>query len=215
MRFYYDREVQIIKVAGMSSSNNNGYVLICPDTNEAVVIDAPGEYEKLVDQIPNGISVKNLLITHGHRDHIASYEQMRVVTGHMAGIHELDEINLSPLRADFYLSAGDIIKVGNIDLKVFHTPGHTKGAVCLLAGKHLFSGDTLFPGGPGYTATSGNFNQIIYSITNQLFELSDDTNVYPGHGADTHIGQCKKEYAIFTGKTHSDDICGEVQWLNS
>ena len=144
--------------------------------------------------------MKRLLRTHGHRDHIASYVQMRVVTGQMAGIHELDEMNLSPLRADFYLSAGDIIKVGNIDLKVFHTPGHTKGAVCLLAGKHLFSGDTLFPGGPGYTATSGNFNQIIDSITNQLFELPNDTKVYPGHGTDTDIGRCRKEYAIFAGK---------------
>ena len=206
MEFYYDGEVRIIKVAGMSASNNNGYILICPETNEAVVIDSPGEYEKLVSQIPDSVSVKKLLITHGHRDHIASYEKMRVMTGHMAGIHELDEINLSPLSADFYLSGGDTIKIGNIDLEVLHTPGHTRGAVCLLTGNHLFSGDTLFPGGPGYTSTPANFSQIVDSITNQLFELSGDTKVYPGHGSDTDIGQCRKEYDVFARKMHSDDI---------
>ena len=215
VNFYYDGEVRIIKVSAMSPSDNNGYVLMCPETNDAVVIDAPGEYEKLVSQIPDTVSVKRLLITHGHRDHIASYEKMRAVTGQMAGIHELDEINLSPLRADFYLSAGDTINVGTINLKVLHTPGHTGGAVCLLVGKHLFSGDTLFPGGPGYTRTPDNFNQIINSITNQLFELPSDTKVYPGHGGDTDIGNCRKEYAVFAGKTRSDDIFGEIQWLNS
>ncbi len=81
------------------------------------------------------------------------------------------------------------MEVGNLSLRVLHTPGHTPGGVCYLTGRHLVSGDTLFPGGPGNTwGNRDAFDQIIESISTKLFVLDDDTAVYPGHGADTSIG---------------------------
>jgi glyoxylase-like metal-dependent hydrolase (beta-lactamase superfamily II) len=83
-----------------------------------------------------------------------------------------------------------------------------------LLGKHLFSGDTLFPGGPGKTQTPEALKQVITSITERLFVLPDDTNVYPGHGSDTTIGASKAEYAVFTSRDHAADLSGDVLWRN-
>ena len=105
--------------------------------------------------------------------------------------------------------------MGDITLQVMFTPGHTPGAVCLLTGKHLFSGDTLFPGGPGASRSPEAFQQLVESITSRLLVLPEDTNVYPGHGDDTTIGAAKEEYAVFASKPHPEDIHGEIAWLRS
>jgi len=98
---------------------------------------------------------------------------------------------------------------------VLHTPGHTPGSLCLLSGKHLFSGDTLFPGGPGKTGNPAAFEQIINSITEKLFILPDETLVYPGHGEDTVLGKEKQEFAVFSSRPRTPGLCGDVLWLSS
>jgi glyoxylase-like metal-dependent hydrolase (beta-lactamase superfamily II) len=113
------------------------------------------------------------------------------------------------------LEDGDTLKLGTVKMLVLHTPGHSPGSICLLTGKHLFAGDTLFPGGPGHTANPATFKLIINSITQKLFVLPDNTNVYPGHGAGTTIGRAKQEFAEFSSRSHTDDLYGDVTWHTS
>ena len=95
------------------------------------------------------------------------------------------------------------------------TPGHTEGATCFLVGKHLFSGDTLFPGGPGKTRSPEALTQIIDSITSKLLALPDDTAVYPGHGDDTTIGDARRKYEDYASRSRPEGLFGDVEWLKS
>lgn len=213
MPVHYDREVRINKIPHMSPSDNNAYILTDPITSEGIIIDTPGDAHKLLEEIGE-TKIKTILITHGHGDHIAGYRVIKDATDKKSGMHEKDSYDLQPDRPDFYLKDGDEIQVGATSLRVIHTPGHTPGSVCLLTGSHLFSGDTLFPGGPGATRTSEKFRQILDSIVYKLLVLPDDTNVYPGHGDDTTIGDARKEYSIFASNPQSSDLFGTVTWLD-
>ena len=215
MDLRYEGEVLIQKIPHMGPVKNNGYILTCPETGECVIIVAPAEPEKLLAQVKDVSKVKAVLITHGHGDHIASFKEITQQTGKPGAIHRQDAHNLSPNEPGFYVEDGDVIYVGTISLKAIHTPGHTPGGVCFLTGKHLFSGDTLFPGGPGYTRSPEAFRQVGQSITSRLLVLPEDTQVYPGHGDDTTIGRSKKEYAAFASRGHPSDVHGHVSWMKS
>ena len=95
------------------------------------------------------------------------------------------------------------------------TPGHTDGSTCFLIGNHLFSGDTLFPGGPGKSRSPEALRTELDSITSKLLILPDETAVYPGHGDDTSIAEARRQYRVFASKSHPDDLCGDVSWLES
>jgi glyoxylase-like metal-dependent hydrolase (beta-lactamase superfamily II) len=100
-----------------------------------------------------------------------------------------------------------------VALRVIHTPGHTPGSICLFADGHLLSGDTLFPNGPGKTATPQDFRQVVDSIVSRLLVLPDDTQVHPGHGEETVLGREKERFAAFSRRPQDLNLCGDVLWV--
>jgi glyoxylase-like metal-dependent hydrolase (beta-lactamase superfamily II) len=168
--------------------DNNVFVLRCRHTGEAVLIDAANEHERLL-QLARDLGVRRVLETHGHWDHIQAIPQMRDA-GYSVGVTAEDASMLDSY--DEILEHDTVIEVGRVRLRTIHTPGHTPGSMSFVVeGKPiLFSGDTLFPGGPGATGfEGGDFPTIIHSIEDLLFSpLAPDTLVLPGHGTDTTIG---------------------------
>ena len=213
MPLAYDGEFQVYKVAGMGPYDNNGYVIADPASGECYLVDAPAQIERLIQEA-GAFRIKGVLITHTHPDHIQGYGDLKRLTGLKAAVHPDDQAKL-PSEPDFHLADGGELRIGATSIHVLHTPGHTPGGVCLRIGPCLISGDTLFPGGPGYTGSPETFRQVVRSITERLLTLDGDVLVFPGHGADTTIGQAKREYTAFTGRPHPDDIHGHVSWLTS
>lgn len=134
-----------------------------------------------------GLQVEVILLTHGHHDHLGAARSVARVLGAPLRLHSADAA-LAGLPGAQPLADGDQIACGALALEVLHTPGHTPGSVCFLAGATLFSGDTLFPGGPGATADRAAFHQVMASLRRRLFVLPDTTTVLPGHGPATTIG---------------------------
>jgi glyoxylase-like metal-dependent hydrolase (beta-lactamase superfamily II) len=168
---------------------NNVFVLRCTETGEGVLVDAANEHEQLLE-LARGLGVRRVLETHGHWDHIQAVPAMREA-GYEVAVTSLDAPRLAEVGYDVFLDDAEVIEVGRLRLHAIHTPGHTEGSICFRLDGHpvLFSGDTLFPGGPGNTSFEGaDFATIIESIDRKLFTLPADTLVLPGHGADTTIG---------------------------
>lgn len=179
-----------IKRLEVGSFENNCYLVSCRQTGEAVIIDPAAEAPKIIREI-QGKTIKYILITHGHMDHIGALEEVREKVKAPVGIHERDSRTLRQ-KADFFLADGQVLKIGYLEMKALHTPGHTPGGICLLIGKVLFSGDTIFPNGPGNTALPGaDHRQILKSIHSKVFTLPDETVIYPGHGLETTVGREK------------------------
>ncbi|NBR77054.1 MAG: MBL fold metallo-hydrolase [Actinobacteria bacterium] len=168
---------------------NNVFVVRCRLTGEAVLIDAANEHERLLE-LCTALGVRRVLETHGHWDHIQAVPAMREA-GYEVGVTALDAPRLADVGYDVLLDDKEVIEVGRVRLHALHTPGHTAGSICFQVAETplLFSGDTLFPGGPGATKfEGGDFDTIIRSIGDTLFALPDTTLVLPGHGNDTTIG---------------------------
>jgi len=192
---------------------NNVYVLLGPDTNESVIIDAAADADRILENV-RGTRVKFILQTHCHMDHIMALEEVRATTKAPVGIHPADEEAFG-VHADIHLEDNQILEIGRDQIRVIHTPGHTPGGVCFLIGNHLIAGDTLFTGGPGKTASPKDFQQILESITQKIYPLPDDTVCYPGHGPNTTVGESKREYQVFAGKKRIKPVYGDVEWLRS
>ena len=190
----------------------NSYILICPKTNESVVVDAPGEVDLVLPQL-NKTRPQYILMTHNHFDHIGGLVELKSALDIPVAAHLADANDL-PLEPDLLLDDGDEISMGVIKLRVLNTPGHTPGSLCFLSSNYLIAGDTLFPGGPGRTQSPQEFRQIIQSITEKLFELPDDTEVYPGHGEATTIKEAKQQYEVFSARPHHPNLCGDVVWTS-
>jgi hydroxyacylglutathione hydrolase len=179
-----------IKKLEVGFFENNCYILINPRTRESVIIDPAAEAKRILGETRE-TKVRYILITHGHMDHIGALEEVRNHTGAPVGIHERDAHGLKKLP-EIPLEDGQTLAIGDITLKVLHTPGHSPGGVCFLTGKILFSGDTIFPNGPGNTAIPGaNEQLILQSIYSKIFILPEDTIIYPGHGLETTVGREK------------------------
>ena len=182
---YEDSQAEIHQVV-VGPVDNNVYVLRCKQTGEAVLIDAANEHEMLLEMCRR-LGVRRVLETHGHWDHIQAVPAVRDA-GYDVGVTSEDAGMLPSY--DFVLEDESLIEVGRLRLHTIATPGHTPGSMCfrLEGSPVLFSGDTLFPGGPGATKfPGGDFPTIIRSIEDRLFHLPAETLVMPGHGTDTTI----------------------------
>lgn len=212
MRWHYDDAVRIKKLS-TQPFGTNCYIVACPRTGIGVVIDTPGEAGRILAEVAD-VKVEHIIITHTHADHLGAFQEVRDGLRAPVAVHRL-EASALPATPDLTLEGGDAVTFGSITLKVLHTPGHTPGSVCLVTGKHLFSGDTLFPGGPGKTRDPAALEEIVTSITEKLFVLPDDTMVHPGHGDDAILGEEKEKFAAFSSRPRTPGLCGDVLWLSS
>jgi glyoxylase-like metal-dependent hydrolase (beta-lactamase superfamily II) len=177
----------------------NCFILVDEDTKETAIIDPGGDAEDLIRVVTElGAKVKYILLTHGHMDHTGAVVQLKEECKVPIYVNEKDYkimqngeyIYGSIGETDKFLNEGDVLKIGNIEIKCIHTPGHTPGGVCFLVGNSVFTGDTLFAGSIGRTdLEGGDFDTIISSIKNRLMILSDDITVFPGHGPQSSIGR--------------------------
>jgi len=207
-----DDDIQIERLE-LGSFGTNAYILVCPKTRESVLIDAPADAGTIVGRLKD-TTPKYILLTHNHMDHIGALAELRSRLKVPLAAHALDAGRL-PSPPKILLNDGDVVSFGNILLEVLHTPGHTPGSLCFKSGKYLMSGDTIFPGGPGKTWSPADFQQIVQSITERIFVLPDDTQIYPGHGAATVLKKEKDEFAAFSARSHNPNLCGDVLWLSS
>ncbi len=174
------------------------YIVWCDDTKEALVIDPGGDVTRIMESLADkGLTLKYIVNTHGHSDHTAGNGELKELTNAEIVMHTHDhellklpevqaigrQLGFEPSPpADVTVKDHDDITVGNVSLKVIHTPGHTPGGMCLLADGQLFTGDTLFVGGIGRTDLPGSSHeQFIRSLKERLITLPDATVVWPGH----------------------------------
>lgn len=175
------------------------YIVSCEQTNEAAIIDPGGDEDKILGLCrENGLSVKYIIDTHGHPDHVCGNGRIKEATGAQIIIHGEDALFFwqpeikeyfsmlglpeSP-EPDILVKDGDIITIGRDELLVIHTPGHTPGGISLYSKPNCFTGDTLFVGGVGRTDFPGGSTQeLLQSIQSRLLTLPPDTIVWPGHG---------------------------------
>lgn len=191
------RDLDALRITKVSVGpmDNNAYLLVCTATNEALLIDAANEPDRLADLVgsgPDRPELRTVVTTHRHGDH---WQALGAIAGmfeprHIA--HPLDAPEL-PIPTDEYVEHGDVIRFGEVELEVIHLRGHTPGSLALVyrdpAGPHLFSADNLFPGGPGKTWSAQDFASLLADLEERVFEpLPDQTWVYPGHGDDTTLG---------------------------
>lgn len=191
-----DLERLSISKVSVGEMDNNAYLLVCKRSNEALLIDAAAEPTRIADLIgaaDERPDLRHLVTTHRHADHwqalgaIAGMFEPRLIA------HPQDAPEL-PAPMDEFVEHGDTITFGEIELEVIHLRGHTPGSLALLyRGEdrpHLFTGDSLFPGGPGRTTSPEDFQSLITDLESRVFdELPDDTWFYPGHGDDSTIGE--------------------------
>jgi glyoxylase-like metal-dependent hydrolase (beta-lactamase superfamily II) len=185
----------LIKMFTVGMLRTNCFIAGDIKTGEAIIID-PGLYhasevKNILNEIQRSkFKIKFIVNTHGHPDHVSGNKTMKEATGAHILIHESDAPMLKNPSADKTLREGDIIELGDIKLRVLHTPGHSKGSVALLGEEEVFVGDTLFAGSIGrYDLSGGSLEELMNSIKKKLLTLPDHVKVYPGHGEVTTIGE--------------------------
>ena len=200
---YKKIDIMIIKTFIKPPLDNNNYLIIDEKSKEAALIDCSCFDDEILTEIEEqGANLKYILLTHGHFDHITGLndtdEDVKVLM-HQNDMEWIKELNtylpmigmpsMKTPRIDGFLKDGDVIKLGDLEIKVIHTPGHTQGGVCFYVENNLFSGDTIFKESVGRCdLPGGDYNQIIDSIEERIFTLPEDTIIYPGHGRTTTVG---------------------------
>ncbi|WP_404382479.1 MBL fold metallo-hydrolase [Knoellia locipacati] len=185
----------VIRKVAVSEMSNNAYLLTCRATGEQLLVDAAGDPSRLGALVREGSgSLDHLVTTHQHWDHVRALRDL-VDAFHPRTYAGADDADALPVRPDVRLQQGDTITVGEVRLGVVHLRGHTPGSVALAyddpeGATHLFTGDSLFPGGVGNTKNEGqSFESLIEDVTTRVFDVyGDGTWVYPGHGGDTTLG---------------------------
>ena len=199
----------IIKTFVEPPIDNNNYLLIDETSKEAVLVDCSAiepDIHKYLNEYD--AKLKYILLTHGHFDHIAGIRPIDAeIVMNKLDLPLLNQVNqylpmfgmseMSIPKIDIYVEDGDILKFGEKEIKVIHTPGHTQGGVCYYIDGVLFSGDTIFREAVGRCdLEGGNFNQLVESIESKIFTLPENTPIYPGHGKTSDV-KWEKEHNQF------------------
>lgn len=210
------------KVLNKGMAGSNTYIL--GDKDEAVVIDAGNRADDIFEQaVSAGMRVKYIILTHGHFDHMTYLDELQRKTNAKVVVHKADaecfqnaSANVSDLfgiprtfRApDVLVEEGSVLQVGDLQLKVLHTPGHTPGCICLQCDNMLFTGDTLFDGDFGRTDLPGGDSRVLRQSLERLFRLNGDIMVYPGHDSSNRLQN-------IIHKCKSERLLDEVYWMES
>ena len=194
----------IFEAMTVGSFLSNCYIIGSETTKEAAIIDPGADFDRIVSKLKeHGLTPTMIILTHAHGDHIGAVNDLVEKYGAKVYIHKDDaealkdaNINLSKMvtgksisiTPDVELEDGDIIKLGDLDLKIIHTPGHTRGGICIKVENIMLTGDTLFNSSIGRTDfPGGSYEDIIASIKNKIFKYDDDTIIYPGHNSPSTI----------------------------
>lgn len=181
----------ISKVA-VGPMTNNVYVLHCRHTGDQVLIDAAFDDDAILGLVGDA-GLATIVTTHRHADHVQALEDVAAATGAQT-VAGTDDADALPLAPDVRVGDGDTVAVGTCSMSVIHLAGHTPGSIALRyddpdGHPHLFTGDSLFPGGPGKTTSDADFDSLMRDLQAKVFDvMPDDTWVYPGHGDDTTLG---------------------------
>ncbi|MBE0447059.1 MAG: MBL fold metallo-hydrolase [Actinobacteria bacterium] len=196
--------------------DTNCYIVASEHAGEAIVIDPAGNVGIILDTIAaKSLEVKYILLTHGHWDHFSVAGILGEKTGAKIGIHKDDlemignpmlsmgfmagEDESATIKADFELTDRQVLKVGDMDVKIIHTPGHTRGGVTIQIGDSLFTGDLIFYRSVGRTdLAGGSFKTLVNSIKDKIYRFPDQVKIYPGHGPPTSVGEERRENPYFT-----------------
>jgi glyoxylase-like metal-dependent hydrolase (beta-lactamase superfamily II) len=182
-----------ISKLAVSEMANNAYLLLSTATGEALLVDAAAEPEALLAMIGDA-DLRTVVTTHGHWDHHRALPEVVTATGAVTVAGSADAADL-PVPVQRTVEHGDTVTVGDQTLEVVHLRGHTPGSIALVwrgpddAGVHVFTGDSLFPGGPGGTTNPTDFTSLMDDLEDRIFgPLDDSTWFYPGHGKDSTLG---------------------------
>ena len=203
-------EELVLKSASVGPWPMNSYALICAETNQSVLIDPGAEPAKLEAMLA-GSTPQAILLTHAHHDHIGALDEMKTRLQVPVYLHPAD----SPMgvAADAWFTANDTFALGQHELAIIHTPGHTHGMVTLmLPDNRAIVGDTIFKGGPGKTWAPQYFLVTLSILRDIVFKWPDETQCYPGHGPSFRLGDERPAFEAFLQRKHPADLRGDVTW---
>ncbi len=190
----------------------NTYALVCPNTLASVLID-PGADPDLLHAMLAGSVPSAILLTHTHYDHVNALAEMRVELKAPVMCHAGPHVDDLQVNADRHLATGDVVSVGDFELKVYHTPGHTEDQICfyLVGDQRAIVGDTIFEGGPGKTWSPEGFETTCRTLKQVVLSWPDDTICYPGHGPSFRLGDQRPAIEAFLAKDHGR-FFGDATW---
>jgi glyoxylase-like metal-dependent hydrolase (beta-lactamase superfamily II) len=216
MSVHYEDETFKLQVF-VSGLSNNAWLLTDAATDESLIIDTPGDPVELLSATSE-TNVVGILITHNHADHLQGFDEVhaRHAVPVAIGVNDLPAIVSRLTAGSIDVAQGASISFGGNSLKAVATPGHTPGSTCYYMASnagHLFSGDTLFPGGPGKSGSPAALAQMLDGISTKLLTLPGAVAVHPGHGDDSTVAASLAEYEVFAAREYDAELYGDVTWL--